>query len=196
MIMGTLTEEIFNTEWVKFYTFFENLGLTKSYDMDKLKSEIAAAPCTTTEDAGTAYPGALLVHINMLVGIAQRMAKMVSGTFQINEDSLTKVCCIMHLAKRHMFSPNDNAWEKEKRGLLFKFNDLEGCLRCGERSALEALNNGVTLSPIEFEAITSLDKVEDTIKNPYNSILTLIVRQANELAYAVEKERYNKIKGR
>jgi hypothetical protein len=37
-----------------------------------------------------------------------------------------------------------------------------------------------------------LDDAED-VKNPYKSILTVIVRQANELAYAIEKERYNKI---
>lgn len=194
--MGTIPEQQFNNEWVKFYSVFEKLGLTKFYDMDKLKSEIASSPCTTTEDAGTAYPGALLIHINMLMGIAQRTAKMISGTFQINEDSLLRVCAIMHLAKRHMFTPNDNEWEKEKRGILFKFNELEGCLKCGERSALEALNNGVALTPTEFEAITALDNVEDTVRNPFNSILTLVVRQANELAYAVEKERYNKIKNK
>ena len=30
-------------------------------------------------------------------------------------------------------------------------------------------------------------------KNPFKSILTTIVKQANELAYAIEKERYNKL---
>ena len=69
---------------------------------------------------------------------------------------------------------------------------MEGCLKGGERSALEALNNGVHLSPIEFEAIKALDE-EDNTKNPFKSILTIIVKQANELAYAIEKERYNKL---
>ena len=69
---------------------------------------------------------------------------------------------------------------------------MEGCLKGGERSALEALNNGVKLTPTEFEAIKALDD-EDSTKNPFKSILTTIVKQANELAYAIEKERYNKL---
>ena len=192
--MRTLTEEQFNSEWVKFYSIFERLGLAKHFDADKLKEEFAASPCTTTEDAGTAYKGALLIHINLLMGISQRMVRMIAGTFSIDEDSLLKVCCIMHLAKRHMFIENENEWEVKNRGLLFKFNELEGCLKCGERSALEALNNGVNITPTEYEAITSLDNMEDTVRNPYNSVLTLVVRQANELAYAIEKERYKKVK--
>ena len=55
------------------------------------------------------------------------------------------------------------------------------------------MNNGVIITPTEFEAIKSLDEVE-TNNNMYKSIYTTIVRQANELAYAIEKERYNKIK--
>ena len=92
-----------------------------------------------------------------------------------------------------MHVENENEWEIKNRGMLFKFaKDMEGCLKCGERSALEALNHGVHLSPIELEAIKALDE-EDNTKNPFKSILTIIVKQANELAYAIEKERYNKL---
>ncbi len=191
--MGTLTEEQKNAEWVKLYSVFEKVGIAKNYDMDKLKEEVSSAPCSISEDSGTAYKGALIVHINMLLGIAQRIMKMISGTFEINEESLLKVCCIMHLAKRYMYIENPNEWEVKNRGLFFKFADLEGCLKCGERSAYEALSNGVKLTPTEIEAIKSLDNLEDNVKNPYVNILTLVVRQANELGYAIEKERYKKI---
>ena len=187
--MMTLSQEQANTAWVQFYTVFERIGLSKHYDMDKLKTELLSSPCAITEDMGTAYKGALL----MVMALAQRMTKMISGTFQMDEDSLLKVCCIMHLSKRHMYVENENEWEIKNRGMLFKFaKDMEGCLKGGERSALEALNNGVHLSPIEFEAIKALDE-EDNTKNPFKSILTIIVKQANELAYAIEKERYNKL---
>ena len=99
----------------------------------------------------------------------------------------------MHLSKRFMYIENENEWEIKNRGILFKFaKDLEGCLKGGERSALEALNNGVNITPVEFEAIKCLDDAEDN-KNPFKSILTIMAKQANELAYAIEKERYNKI---
>ena len=191
--MMTLSQEQANTAWVQFYTVFDRLGLSKHYDIDKLKSELLSSPCAITEDMGTAYKGALLMHINMVMALAQRMTKMISGTFQMDEDSLLKVCCIMHLSKRYMYAENENEWEVKNRGMLFKFaKDVEGCLKGGERSALEALNNGIKLTPTEFEAIKALDD-EDSTKNPFKSILTTIVKQANELAYAIEKERYNKL---
>jgi hypothetical protein len=191
--MMTLSQEQANAAWVQFYGIFEQTGLSSYYNIDKLKNELLSSPCAITEDMGTAYKGALLMHINMICALSQRIAKMVSGTFQVDENSLLKVCCIMHLSKRFMYVENENEWEIKNRGLLFKFSkDMEGCLKGGERSALEALNNGVNLTPIEFEAIKCLDDVDDT-KNPFKSILTTIVKQANELAYAIEKERYNKI---
>ena len=189
--MKTLSQEQASTSWSQFATTFERLGLSQHYDMEKLHNELLSSPCSLTEDMGTAYRGALLLHINMVMALAQRMAKMISGTFQIDEDSLLKVCCIMHLSKRYMFEETTEQWQIA-RGQLFKFATQEGCLKGGERSALEALNNGVTLSPIEFEAIQVLDD-DDAAKNPYKNILSVIVRQANELGYAIEKERYRKV---
>ena len=193
--MKTLTQEQAYTEWVKFYGVFEKLGLTNCYDMDKLKEELLSSPCAISEEMGTAYKGALLIHINMTMALAQRLAKMISGTFEIDEVTLFKSIAIMHLSKRLVYVENDNDWEIKNRGLLFKFSkNIEGCLKGGERSALEALNNGVKLSPIEFGTITCLDDDVETSKKAFQSIYTTVVRQANELAYAIEKERYNKIK--
>ena len=193
--MKTLTQEQAYTEWVKFYGVFEKLGLSKNYDMEKLKSELLSSPCAVSEEMGTAYKGALIIHINMVMALAQRIAKMISGTFEIDENTLLKAISIMHLSKRLVYVENDNDWEIKNRGLMFKFaKGVEGCLKGGERSALEALNNGVKLTPIEFEAITCLDEDVEASKKPFLSIYTTVIRQANELAYAIEKERYNKIK--
>lgn len=193
--MMVLNDEQKNLAWSQFYEiFYEITGLGSYYDMDKLKEELLSSPCAINEEAGTAYKGALIMHINMVCALAQRLAKMVSGTFSIDEASLLKICCIMHLSKRHIYEVNDNEWEVKNRGLNFKFKKgLDGILKGSERSLLEAMNNGVIITPTEFEAIKSLDEVEAN-NNMYKSIYTTIVRQANELAYAIEKERYNKIK--
>ena len=189
----TLTEEQKNLAWSQFYSVFEKLGLSNYYDIDILKEELLNSPCGINEEMGTAYKGALIMHINMTMALAQRLAKMISGTFQINEESLLKACILMHLSKRYMYIENDNEWEIKNRGLNFKFKNNEGCLKGGERSALEALNNGVKLTPIEFEAIKALDDTEKDF-TAYKSIITIIVKQANELGYAIEKEKYNKLK--
>lgn len=188
-----LSEEQKNSAWVQFYSVFEQLGLHQYYDVELLKEELLSAPCAVNEEMGTAYKGALVMHINMTMALVQRIAKMISGTFQIDEESLLKVCILMHLSKRHMYVENDNEWEIKNRGLNFKFKkDIEGCIKGGERSALEALNNGVKLTPIEFEAIKALDDTENT-STVYKSIITVIVKQANELGYSIEKEKYNKL---
>lgn len=193
--MKTLSQEQVSTEWVKFYEVFSNLGLSEYYDMDELKKQLTTSPCAVSESMGTAYKGALLVHINMTMALAQRILKMISATFPIDETSMLKAICIMHLSKRLVYVENDNDWEVKNRGLIFKFADnVEGVLKGGERSALEALNNGVKITPTEFEAITCLDDEIESSKKTYQSIITTVVRQANELAYAIEKERYNKVK--
>ena len=79
--MLVLAETQANEAWAQFATIFTNLGLNNYYDMDKLHDELLSSPCGISEDAGTAYKGALLMHINMLMGIAERMTKMISGTF-------------------------------------------------------------------------------------------------------------------
>ena len=190
----TLSDEQKNLAWSQFYEIFEIAGLASYYDMDKLKDELLSSPCAVNDEAGTAYKGALITHINMTCALAQRLAKMVSGTFQVDETSLLKICCIMHLSKRYIYEINDNEWEIKNRGLNFKFRKgLEGVLKGSERSIIEAMNNGIKLTETEFEAIKSFDEI-DANNNMYKSIYTTIVRQANELAYAIEKERYNKIK--
>ena len=108
--MKTLTQEQAYTEWVKFYGVFEKLGLTNCYDMDKLKEELLSSPCAISEEMGTAYKGALLIHINMTMALAQRLAKMISGTFEIDEVTLFKSIAIMHLSKRLVYVENDNDW--------------------------------------------------------------------------------------
>lgn len=191
-IMITLNETTINTEWVKFCDKFTETGLSEHYDMDKLKDEITTSPCTTNDDSGVAYKGALLLHINMVMALAQRIAKMISGTFKIDENSLNKVSLIMHLSKRNMFEESTNDWEI-KRGYPFKFKELGCVLKTGDRSALEALNNGVKLTAEEFEAIKACDD-PDPSKRTFQGIMSTIMIQANDLAYTIERERYKKLK--
>jgi hypothetical protein len=192
----TLTEEKFNSEWVTFWGNMCLTALNEHFIEEDLKEELKNAAGALSIETGLAYPGALLVHINLMTSIASRLAKMVCGTFPtIDNQSLVKVCCLQHLSKIEMYEVNDNQWEIDKRGMLYKFAETEGCLKFGERSALNAMNAGVKLTPGEFEAICSLDKDGEDAKNRKYvvGILSTIVRQANELAYAIERERLVKL---
>ena len=193
--MKTITSENFNKEWVTFWDNLQKAGIAENFKEEKLKTQLNLAPGALSEDTGIGYKGALIVHINLFTSIAQRLAKMVGGTFTIEETSLLKVCTLMHLSKILMYVENDNSWEVEKRGLNFKFAELPGRLKFGERSILLAANKGIKLIPEEFEAIRCLDREgDDKNAKAFDGILSIVVRQANELAYAIEKERWNKEK--
>ena len=192
----TLTEEKFNQEWVTFWGNMQLANLAEHFDEETLKHDLKEAAGALSIETGLAYPGALIVHINLFTNIAERLAKMVCGTFpNVTREQLVKVCCLQHLSKIEMYEVNDNQWEIDKRGFLYKFAETEGCLKFGERSALNAMNSGVKLTPTEFEAICCLDKDGEDAKNRKYivDILSMIVRQANELAYAIERERLTKL---
>jgi hypothetical protein len=57
------------------------------------------------------------------------------------------------------------------------------------------VNAGIKFTPIEFEAMRVLDKDGDEIKSQKQllNIMSLIVLQANELAYAIEREKHKPI---
>jgi len=187
-----LNKENFEIEFSKFWNEITICGLDGYYQKEYLYEKLETASCALNEDTGCAYPGSLIVHINLITALAKRIAKMVSGTFSIDENSLVKVCLLMHLSKIEMYIPNDNQWEIEKRGLNYKFAELSGKLKFGERSILNAMNRGINLTAQEFEAIKCLDTEKENGGKYFESIVTTIVRQANELAYAIEKEKYNK----
>jgi hypothetical protein len=121
---------------------------------------------------------------------AEWIANKFSNTFTIDKNSLTKVCLLHQIAKAQMFVENEDAWGL-KRGYKYKFAETEGILKVGERSICLATNAGVGFTPTEFEAMRILDKDGEDLKTQKQmiSFLSLVVLHANELAYAVEKEK-------
>lgn len=191
-----INSENLEKEFTTFWNGMQFCGLSNYYnneDIEVLQKQLFSATCALNEDTGCSYPGSLLVHINLATALAQRIAKMISGTFSIDDESLVKVCLLMHLSKIEMYIPNDNQWEIEKRGLNYKFAELSGKLKFGERSILNAMNKGIKLTAEEFEAIKCLDNEKEGNSKYGDCIMSTIVRQANELAYAIEKEKYNKL---
>lgn len=184
-----LTQEQQNVEYTQFVSELMKIGINPTEFIDENK--LFNAPAGMSEDTGNAFPGGLVMHCNKVLGLARRLAKMISGTFpSIDDASLVKVCLLHQIGKTDMFVENDDSWGL-KRGYKYKFADTEGVLKVGERSLCIATNAGIKFTPIEFEAMRVLDKDGDELKTQKQliNILSLIVLQANELAYAIEKEK-------
>ena len=184
-------EEQFNKDWEDFSSNMSLCELSDKFDMENLKEHLKDTPCGLSDETGNSYPGGLIRHIVIFTAIAKRLFKMSGDVFNIDEKSLVKVCMLMHLSKIQMYVKNTNEWEINNRGLNYKFNNLKGCLKFGQRSILLAANRGIKFTPEEFEAMSCLEKTQET--NYGESPLAMIVRQANEFAYAIEKEKYKKI---
>ena len=186
-----LTNEQQNLEYTNFVSELQKIGI----DVIEFISDtqLYNAPAGLNEDTGNAFSGGLVYHCNFVLQIARRLAKTVSNTFTIDDSSLIKVCLLHQIAKTEMFIENDDAWGL-KRGYKYKFAETEGVLKVGERSLCMCNNAGIKFTPIEFEAMRVLDKDGDELKSQKQliNILSLIVLQANELAYAIEKEKYKK----
>lgn len=134
-------------------------------------------------DCGSAYNGSLIENIFTISSTAKKINKLLPESIQVSDFSITKVAFLSHIAKALMFAENDNSWEKVNRGVLYKFNTLCGALRCGERSVLLSMNSGVRFTEEEFEAMRILDKTnaDDTYLKNYSTVLSMVIRQANEI---------------
>lgn len=177
-----------NLEYTTFVSTLLKIGITPTEFIDENK--LFNAPAGMSSDTGNAFPGGLVMHCNLVLGIAKMLAKNIRGTFSIDETSLTKVCLLHQIAKVDMFVENDDSWGL-KRGFKYKFAETEGVLKVGERSLCMCSNAGIKFTPIEYEAMRVLDKDGDELKSQKHliNIMSLVVSHANELAYAIEKER-------
>lgn len=190
---------VINLTWEEktknFEIFKENLkkaGADSIINDESFAKELMVATCALSEDTGCAYDGALVAHVNLTVQIAQRLAKMVSASLPVNEISLLKVCCLQHISKAKMFTVNIDEWQiKHGKPYTFALNS-EGSLKMGDRSLQMATSMGITFNESEWEAMKCMDKMDNATMVKREPPLCVIVRQANELAYAIEYQKYKK----
>ncbi len=150
---------------------------------------IMNASYSNLSETGSAYKGSFIRSIIRLIKYAVKINEVFPENLQADVDSICKVCLLSQIAKVLLYIENDNNWEVANRGMVYKYNnDLEGALRIGERSTLIAMSAGVELSPIEYEAMNILDRLEDdNYKKYYASPLSTVIRQASEILAIANK---------
>lgn len=188
--MKQFNETEYNSYWsaiLKLIDYNENItGIIEKFSLpEKLKNCAGALE----EESGVAYPGGLVKHILGTIMYAKGIAGILSKHFS-NYESLYKVLLLMHISKNEMFMKNPDEYQVNKFGRNYIFSETEGKLKAGLRSLLWCANNGIPLTPTEAEAMTVLDRDQSQGGNQYSryeSLLATIVRQANELAFSIEK---------
>lgn len=150
---------------------------------------IMDAPYGNTIETGLAYRGSLVETLLNLTTYAIKLNQMLPKSKQVEINSIVKVGLLHQLAKVLLYIPNDNNWEINNRGIIYKYNTLEGALRVGERSALIASNAGVKFTELEYEAMKIMDKNEDdNYSKFYASTLSMLIKHANEIIMNLNKK--------
>lgn len=147
------------------------------------------APYSNLSDSGVAFDGSFVRSIIRMTKIANQINEILPENLRAEKESIYKVCLLSQLAKVVMLSKNENNWEVVNRGMVYKYNKLDGALRTGERSIMLAMNAGVKFNDFEFEAMGILDRnsEDDNYKKYFSSSLSTVVRQAAEIITFMNK---------
>jgi len=143
------------------------------------------ASFTNLNDHGNAYPGSLIeIVLKVLTPYAVKINELLPEDQRVDKNTLVKVCLLHHIAKAVKFVPNDNQWEIEKRGMVYKYDENQPSIRTGLHSMIIAQSAGVSFTPEEAEVMTVNDReLTDDQARWHSSVMATIVRQANELTY-------------
>jgi hypothetical protein len=180
--------------YVKYKEIFDFAEIGKELEEIVDVQTLINAPAAPSKDSGIAYDGALMFHTIMAWHFANKLLPIYDKIAPVNQKSLAKVIVLYQLGKVDMFEPNNNNWEIEKLGKVYSFKESNVCLKTGERSKLLCNNAGVTFTPEEYEAMSILDKTPEEYDNmtKYRTHLSTLVKLSNDMAFAIERERYKK----
>ncbi len=175
-----------NTE--KYFKTAEAHGFMNDSLLDFLGQEFIKAPASTRSDLHNAFEGGLISHLLTTTKYAISINGVLPEALRVDKVSLIKVSLLHQIGKAKLYVAEDK-WHQD-RGMMYKFNNDLVSMSVGERSAIYALSNGVTLSEEEYQAIINYDK-DDSDKQAkwHSSTLGVILRQANELAILEEKSK-------
>lgn len=148
-----------------------------------LGENLYTAPASNMESMYNAFPGGLIDHILKVTKYAVVLNDSLPENLRVDKKSIIKVCFLHQIGKTFLFKFCESEWHRKNTGKMYDFNEDLVSMKVGERSAYYALSYGVTLTEEEYQSIINFDKSEDDKQSKwYGSILSTLLRQANELS--------------
>lgn len=147
---------------------------------DEGSDKVMNATYANLDSTGLAYDGSLVATLFELTTYACKLNNILPENKKVEIKSIVKVGLLHQISKVVLFVPNDNQWEVNNRGILYKYADLDGALKVGERSILLCNNAGIKFTTHEFEAMRIMDKSKDDAQsNYYSDSLAVLIESAN-----------------
>jgi hypothetical protein len=174
-----------------FFKKLSQLGIDTARLEDIYGTAIMNGSFTNSNEFGNAYEGSLLeIVLKTLTPYAVKLNEVLPEGKRVDKNTLVKICLLHQLAKAVRLIPNDNSWEIEKRGLVYKYNNELPSIRTGLHSLIMCQDCGINFSTEEAEAMTVNDRdLTDDQARWHSSIMATIVRQASELTYLTLNDR-------
>lgn len=186
-----LTSELKEKNLKLFFKKLSQLGIKTDILEEKYGNIIINGSFTNSNEFGNAYDGSLLeIVLKTLTPYAVKLNELLPEEKKVDKNTLVKICLLHQLAKSIRLIPNDNSWEVEKRGLVYKYNPNLPSIRTGLHSLIICQNCGIAFTEEEVEAMTINDRdLTDDQARWHSSVMASIVRQANELTYLTINDR-------
>lgn len=206
-----LTAEQIQDNWFRFQ---DNIGKyisgergDKLLDMYKrMEDHIVLAPAAITKSNHNCIPGGYVDHINRVLDAAFQL-KVIWEAFNAKSDftdeELAFVCINHDLGKLGLPNtpgtfPNDNDWEVQKLGRMYKYNTVLPFSTVPDRTLFILQSEGISISQNEYLGIKLHDGLYDESNKAYlisyqpesrlRNYLPLLVHQADMLSARVEWE--------
>lgn len=178
-----LTDEQKQKNLNLFLRKLNEVGVDTSVLQEKYSDLILNASFALTNETFSAYEGSLLNTIlRVFTPYAVQLNAILHDSIKVPNETLIKVCLLHQISKIQMFTPNENEWEREKRGMVYKYAPYEYAFKMGMRSIILCQECGIDLTPLEIEAMTILDRdVTDEQARFRCNPLSVIIRQASEI---------------
>jgi hypothetical protein len=208
----TLTAEQIQENWIEFNSIINKVITGDRKDKllelyEEFGEDAALLPAAITKSNHNCIPGGYIDHILRVYYAAVELNKTwksFEGHEDFTQEELAFVCLNHDLGKLGFPGqpgafPNDNSWEVEKLGKMYKYNTQLQYFTVPDRGLFLLQSRGITMSEKEYLGIKLHDGLYEEPNKSYlvsyqpearlRSYLPLLVHQADMLAARVEWER-------
>ena len=160
--------------------------------IDKYGDILHIASYAANNNSGLAYEGSMIkTALKRLAVFAVKINELYPEQIRVDVKSLVKVCLLQHISKSQRLVKSNDNWRIEKLGEVYQYVNDVPAIGTGLHSLMMAVECGIEFTPYEVEAMTIIDKNDDDKQAKYySSMLTTIVKHANEMVFTYSQECY------
>lgn len=194
----------------KFYTLIDvhipgERGKKLKAFYKEIEETLTMSPASSRLEHHNCFPGGYLDHVIRVVEAALVLNKVwdkfgQKKTYTVEELAFSAInhdLGKLGTNEKPFYVPNDNQWEVEKRGMLYKYS-YDHHMRIADRSLYALQQAGIPVSEVEYIAIKIHDGLYEEANKPYlltfseqahlKTMLPHVLHQADLMAAQIEKQ--------